>query len=94
MSEVRDKNLEHILKEQEKLDRERRRVKKSWKSMTPEQRMRRIESLIRTYREVIGQIEENIENLKKTRERLVQAIAELKWCWYSEYNNSKKRFKN
>jgi len=94
MSEVGNKNLEHILKEQEKLDRERKKAKESWKSMTPEQRMRRIESMIRTYREVIGQIEENIENLKKTRERLVQAIVELKWCWYSEYNNSKKRFEN
>jgi len=94
MSEVRDKNLEHILKEQEKLDRERKKVKESWKSMTPEQRMRRIESLIRTYREVIEQIEKNIGHLKETKERLVQAIVELKWCWYNEYMDSKKRFEN
>jgi len=94
MSEVRDKNLEHILKEQEKLDRERRRVKKSWKSMTPEQKMRRIESMIRTYREIIRLIDQNIENLKKTRERLVSEVAELKWSWYHCYFKTKKGAEN
>lgn len=94
MSEVRDKNLEHLLKEQERLEKEKKKVKRVWKKLSPSQKMRRIESMIGTYREIIRLVDQNIENLVKTREILVGEIARLKWNWYRyhiEANKSAKK---
>ena len=90
MSEVRDKNLEHLLKEQERLEKEKKKVKRVWKKLSPSQKMRRIESMIGTYREIIRLVDQNIENLKKTREILVGEIARLKWRWHHYYVETKK----